>query len=251
MVTEAPSTLIPPPTRAAVPANPRPLLTATVLERLRNEIIACKLAPGSRISEASLCARYGVGKAPVRAALARVCQEGLARPIPRQGYVVAPITLADVREMYELRLILEPAAVRLATGRVDIALLRRLNRAPGAAKGEAARLAFIKANRDFHLAIVRATGNARLVAAISQLMDDMARLLHLGLFWSAEGGPAMAEAHAAQAEQHEALLRALAQEDADGAEKAARAHVGGSRELVLRRLDEVGGREGAHGLESP
>lgn len=232
--------LSPSSTPTAAVSSPKPLLTETVLERLRNEIIACKLAPGSKISEAGLCARYGVGKAPIRSALARVCQEGLARPIPRQGYVVAPITRDDVREMFELRLILEPAAVRLATGRVDIALLRRLNRAPGAAKGEEARLAFIKANRDFHLAIVRPTGNTRLVAAISQLMDDMARLLHLGLFWSAEGGPAMAEAHAAQAEQHEALLRALAREDADGAEEAARAHVRGSRELVLRRLDERG-----------
>ncbi len=211
-------------------------LAEMAFERLRGDIIQCKLAPGSQVTEGGICDLYGFGKASVRAALARLDQEGLVRAVPRQGYIIAPITLKSVQEMYELRLLIEPALARMAAGRVDVALLRKLNVAPGASKAQEAELIFLQSNRNFHLAIAESIGNQRLLGVMAQLLDDMARLLHLGLFSGDWRSGAMRSAHEGQAQQHEDLIRAFARNDGDAAEKAARLHVEASRELVMKAL---------------
>ena len=91
-----------------------PSLSDQAYDAIRSAILICALAPGEAISESTLASRYGVGKAPVRAALSRLRQEGLVSASPRRSYVVAPITLRDVQELYALRLILEPATARRA-----------------------------------------------------------------------------------------------------------------------------------------
>ena len=217
------------------PAKTAPL-AESAFARMRADIIRCKLAPGADITEGGLCDLYGMGKAPVRAALARLSQEGLMRAVPRQGYVVAPITLKSVQDMFELRIVIEPAIARMAVERADPELLRRLNVAPGASKSEEAELAFLQSNRDFHLAIAAASGNQRMAAIMEQLLDDMARLLHLGLFARDWRDGSMLAVHESQATQHEDLIRALAERDADAAHQAALHHIEDSRDLVMKAL---------------
>lgn len=223
--------------RAEPEAAKKPqLLTDVVYQRLKAEIIQCRLAPGSEVTEGELCDRYEVSKAPLRAALARLAQEGLIRTVPRHGYVIAPVTLKSVQDLYALRLVLEPAIARLATGHVDIALLKRINSDPGGSKSQDAELRFLASNREFHLVIARATGNQRMVAIMVQLMDDMARLLHVGLFSSDWRHGAMHGEHESQAREHMDLIEALAVGNADAADRAARLHVESSRELVLKAI---------------
>lgn len=220
--------------KAATPAR---TLGELAYESLRRDIIRCVLPPGAQVTESSVCELYKMGKAPVRAALARLSQEGLVRAVPRHGYVIAPITLKNVQDMFELRLMIEPMIARMAIGRIDVANLRKVNVAPGASKGEEAELTFLKANRDFHLAIAEASGNQRVFGIMAQLLDDMARLLHLGLFSSDWRAGSMGAAHEGQATQHEDLVRALDEGDADAAESAARFHIEESRELVMKALN--------------
>ncbi len=96
---------------------------------LRQSILSCALIPGSTLTEASLMERYKVGKSTCRLALARLIQEGFVESVPRQGYVIVPITLKDVEEVFALRLLLEPAAARLAAGKVDAKALARIDKA--------------------------------------------------------------------------------------------------------------------------
>ncbi|MEO5752388.1 MAG: GntR family transcriptional regulator [Usitatibacter sp.] len=215
--------------------KPRPL-GEMAYESLRRDIIGCVLPPGAQVTEGRVCEMYQMGKAPVRAALMRLSQEGLVRAVPRHGYLVAPITLKSVQDLFELRLVVEPGIARLAIGRIDVAALRKVNVAPGASRGDEAELTFLKANRDFHLAIAEATGNRRLYAMMAQLLDDMARLLHLGLFSPDWRDGSMRSAHESQAAQHEELIAALAKGDAAAAEGAARVHIEESRELVMKAL---------------
>src|SRR5688572_33130490 len=161
-----------------------PLLSDRAYERIRHDIIGCALAPGTEISEAQLCAHYKLGKAPVRMALNRLAHDGLVRAIPRRGYRVAEVTLKDIHDVFELRLMLEPAAARMAAGKVDARRLRalvevcRAGYQPGEARSTSR---FRVANKEFHVEIARAAGNARLADAVEQLLDEMTRLLHLGL----------------------------------------------------------------------
>ena len=96
---------------------------------IKEDIISCALQPGEAISEAVLVARYELSKAPIRSALVRLRQEGLVISRGRMGNIVSPVTLRDVQEIFQLRLVLEVATIKLAAGNVDPARIRELNNA--------------------------------------------------------------------------------------------------------------------------
>jgi DNA-binding GntR family transcriptional regulator len=89
----------------------------------------------------------------------------------------------------------------------------------------------LRDNRDFHVEIARASGNERMARILASLLDEMERLLHLGLFSRREADRLRID-HELQRRDHAALVDALSAGDQDGAEKAARQHIEHSRELV-------------------
>lgn len=197
----------------------------------RREIIACRLAPGARLTEPHLAARYDVGKASLRVALQRLSQEGFVTSIPRQGYRVVPVTLRDVDEVFSLRLELEPLAARLAAGRVDRARLEALERA--CRDRSAATIPdqideFLEANRAFHMAIAEAGGNRRLCRMLSELLDEMSRLVALG--FGAENERPNIE------RDHVLLIEHLGEGDAEAAAAVARRHVETFRAMTLDKV---------------
>jgi len=208
-----------------------PLLTDRAYERIKHDIICCAIAPGTEVSEAQLCAHYKLGKAPVRMALTRLAHEGLVRAIPRRGYMVTAVTLKDIQDMFELRLMLEPAAARMAAGRVQAQRLRALDEAcrAGYQSGDAKSISrFIDATKAFHVAIAQATGNLRLACAVEELLDEMTRLLHLGLGLR----------NRSQEMQHEqrALVKALLRGDGATAERLSREQIEATRNMVLSAI---------------
>ena len=197
-------------------------------DRIKHDIIWCRLKPGEAISENRLTQIYGMGKAPIRRALSRLMQEGYVISVPRQGHIIAPVTLQTIRDLFELRLLLEPVAIRKACGRVDTARLRAINDrcAEGFVLGdEASEKAFMQANQSFHLEIAQASGNHRLAAVLSQIMDEMARLLHMGFI--------LRERPEAMMHEHADLLKAVESGDPATAYDIAVAHVHSSRALVM------------------
>ncbi len=214
------------PARAEAGGTPR--LSDHAYESIKRDIIRCALVPGEEVTEAKLALRLGLGKAPVRAALARLSQEGLVRPLPRRGYLVPPVTLRDVQDIFELRMLLEPAAARMAAGRVEGERLRQLDSicragyVPGDRESEAD---FLRANRDFHVTIAEASGNARLANTMAGLLDEMERLLHLGL--------ALRNRTEEMQHEHKALVDALIRGDGDTAARIAAEQVEAARKMVL------------------
>ena len=179
-----------------------------------------------------MSSRYGLARAATRAALTRLAETGLVQPVPRHGFVVTPITLASLKDLFELRLMIEPQATAMAVGRLDPARLRAVNAAPQLAKTPGDQLAFVDSNRAFHGEIAKAAGNRRLAALLETLADEMQRRVHLGLF----GRPGN-EANQRDADaQHEALIAAFEAGDAKAAEQAARHHIEHSRALAM---DEI------------
>ncbi len=215
--------------RSAAPAIP--LLTDRAYERIRQDIITCAVAPGTEISESQLCAQHRLGKAPVRMALIRLAHDGLVRAIPRRGYMVTPVTLQDIHDVFELRLLLEPAAARMAAGNVAIRRLRELDDAcrSGYQSNDVKSITgIIDANKAFHVAVAQATGNGRLAAMIAQLHDQMTRLMHLDLGLR---NRSLEMQHA-----HRALVKALARGDGENAERIAREQIETARNLMLSAI---------------
>ena len=103
------------------------LIRDGVYRKIRADILACDLTPGSRIHENILAERYAVSKSPVRDALLKLEEQGLIDVLPRKGYRVTPISAIDARELYEMRHLLERACVRRAIEDASDETLRKLD----------------------------------------------------------------------------------------------------------------------------
>ncbi len=184
-----------------------------VYAAIRADIIARRLVPGSPIQEEELAQRLQVSRTPVREALRRLAQEGLVRTIPNKGSLVSSISVDDVREIFQLRMALEPLATRLAAGLMPSDELRRVRQVhvpPAEFRG-----GVVPAYRDLHASIAAHCGNRRLCSLLDSLQDETTRIL------------AMADAHIVQRwyNQHLVILEALEDRDGLAAEKAMQEHL--------------------------
>jgi DNA-binding GntR family transcriptional regulator len=164
-----------------------------------------------------------------------LAQEGLVQPIPRFGYTVSYVTLSDVHEIYEFRLILEPAAARLAAQQGTDEELGEIARFAELTYTYPAGESHVH-NDDFHRSIALAAGNRRLQEVTFRVIDEMTRIFHLGLDLSTSIGEMRKE--------HLALAQALTSRKADQAEELMYNQILRSKERVLealmRRLGALG-----------
>jgi len=210
------------------PAGHGVRLTDTAYHTVRRDIVECSLCPGAEVSERELMERYGLSKAPLREALVRLSHEGLLRAIPRSGYRITTVTVQDVRDIFELRLLLEPVAARQAAGNVDKELLTELDalcRAGYVPGDRASETAFLRTNRQFHVTIAQASGNRRLAGFLGQLLEEMERLFHLGL--------AVRNRTTEMQHEHRSLIDALTQGDADAAQATTIEQIERARRMVM------------------
>jgi DNA-binding GntR family transcriptional regulator len=209
---------------------------AAAYERLREAIVRVELEPGTAVSEAQLVERFGFTKAAVRAALARLRAEGLLLSEPRRGHVVAPLTMRDVLEIYDLRLALEPAAAEAAAGAMDsreVARLQALADPEFDVADAKAVERFLAANRAVHLAIVTAAGNERSAQIVARLLDDSERARILALRAGAAGA-----GRRARTELH-AVLDAIGDGDGKRARKLMAEAISVFRDELVERLQSA------------
>ncbi len=198
--------------------------TATAYRRMRDLIVAGRLAPGAPLVEAELSDRLGVSRTPVRAALQRLQQEGFAG-VAKAGTmlraIVAPLTADDMREVFLMVGALEATAARLAAG-LDAG--RRAVLADALAK-LAADLRAVSASRPpdvvrahdlhtrFHRSFATAAAGPRLLAELEVLQPQAERYERV---YSSAVVSSVDEA----ARDHAAVVDALRAGDADGVERA-------------------------------
>lgn len=208
-------------------------LAAQAYEAIRQAILRCDLAPGQQVTEAQLAARFGVGRAAVRAALTRLSHERLVQAIPRRGYAVAPVTFQHVRDLFGVRLIVEPAAAQMAASRATdetVAHLERLNAACRHLPGQDDAPGLRQANKAFHVAVARASGNARLEQMVETVLDELDRVLYL---------PQLANVWDridASFAEHQRVVRAISQRDGEAAQQAVREHIVPNQHFVIDGL---------------
>jgi DNA-binding GntR family transcriptional regulator len=208
-------------------------LTEHAYGRIRQAIICWDLEPGEQVTELQLTSRFDLSRAAVRAALARLAHDGLVRPVPRQGFVVAPITLQHVQDLFGVRLIVEPAAARLLAQRGDgdvIARLNELNEAC-AVRGELIdSVALRQANAAFHVGLASATGNERLANITRDSLDEMQRILYIPQI--ARDSTNIEETFA----EHELIIAAIRARDPQAAERATVEHINRNRQTIIDAL---------------
>jgi len=197
-------------------------------QSIKEKILFCDLAPGEEVSETQLVSLFSLGKASIRSALTRLVQEGLVRVVPRSGYIITPLTITDIHEVFEFRTILDVAAVRKAAGRVDADRIQHLDKVCKIGydpNDRDSQKAYLRANQEIHMTIARASGNQHLAAGIERILDEMCRMLYLGMCFSDKSDE--------WKHGHEDILSALIKGDADQAERITREQLESGLRLVL------------------
>ncbi len=151
-----------------------------VYEAVAARILDGSMEPGSTVNQEGLAASLGVSITPLREALRRLESDGLVILEAHRTVTVAPLSLAEVRELYAVRLQLDPFAAGLAATEASPEALDRIEARAGRRPERSAR-GRLRANREFHRAIYRASGNATLASILDRLWDrtDRYRLIVL------------------------------------------------------------------------
>jgi DNA-binding GntR family transcriptional regulator len=221
------------PVNGQTAGQPAGLVREEIYERLRRDILSCTLRPGSQIREQALAEHHAVSKSPVRDALLRLQEQGLVEVLPRKGYRVKPVSLADAREMYEMRLLFERACITRAIDEATDEVLRALDRFRSAGDAQD-RAAWIAYNREFHLALAEASGNTRLARAAREVIEQFDRLTYMSV-----AGYDKATWLQELADEHCAIIDAMQRRDKRQATALALAHVERSRERLLESLSDL------------
>lgn len=201
-------------------------LGEAVFQSLCEALQAGAYRSGDRLREEEVAQRLKVSRTPVREALGRLAARGFVEPAAGRGLIVRSLDIGEVLELYAMREILEGAAARLAAehaSRPEIEAMMDIEQALAAASANPAQMA--RLNRALHETICRAARNRYLDNASGELQDWIA-LLGPTTF-SVAGRPSTSH------REHQAIIDAIAAQDAANAEKLARAHI---REALRCRL---------------
>lgn len=202
-----------------------------VYEHLREEILAERLAPGTELQEIAMSRELGVSRGPVREAIGRLAAERLVTVRPRRGAVVRSLSRGEFLELYEVREVLEAAAIRLAVprlGRAGLAQLEQLTETMSLHAQAHRTDQFFDANAAFHDAIFVAAGNRTMHEIYRQLLGQMGRYRTRSLSLRGSLERSVSE--------HRAVIDAAAEGDADKAARLLSEHI----RVPRLRLQELG-----------
>jgi DNA-binding GntR family transcriptional regulator len=195
---------------------------------LKDTVLSDPGMQGAFLSEQDLADRIGVSRTPIREALLQLAAEDLVELVPKRGARVAPLTGREIRELMELRGIVERYAAEqlVAAGRAPVAELRSLlERQRGLTGADQAR-EFIAVDHGFHSALVSAVGNTLLDRHYDGLRSRQVRAGVVALF-NQQGR------QEAVLQEHEAILDALTTGDAQAACAAIDHHLESTLKVLL------------------
>ncbi len=194
--------------QAIAPISRRPL-HEEVVDRLRDQIVQGRLAPGARLNERLLCEQLGISRTPLREAIKLLATEGLVELLPNRGAVVTGVDADRIGEALVVMGSLEALAGELAclhAGDAAIARIRKLHDEMLAmhAKGDLA--GYFRYNQLIHMGIVEASGNPVLANTYRQLNANVKRARYMANLSRERWDAAVRE--------HEEIIRALERRDA-------------------------------------
>lgn len=188
---------------------------------LKARIVTLDLLPGQRLPAQDTADRLGLSRTPVREALQRLAQDGLIERTGGWGFTVCRMSRDDIRDVFELRMVLEPEAARLALERLGTGGVERLGALLDAAEAAGSRDqagGYLARSRGFHSEIARAAGNRLLASTLLGLND---RIQIIGSALVRRYPDRLAEV----TQENRSILEALAARDPAGLDIAVRRHI--------------------------
>ena len=204
-------------------------------EMIWRQLIRGERQPGERLTDTELALQLGLSRTPVRQALHRLAQEDLIRLDARRGFSVRAFSANDVIEIYQVRAVLEVLALRLAAPLLteeqiqeQFEVLHRVREALRVERDDRSVLLHLEADLKLHNLLIQTSGNGLLIRLLAGLRSQQT----LFQYWDTS----YPERNEAAADEHEVILRALAEGDTSRAEVLLEQHIVNARIRVLMDL---------------
>ena len=209
-----------------------------IYDHLREQVLSGEIPPHQHLVEAKIASETGTSRTPVREALHSLELEGLIEAIPRVGYVVKPISEAEVSEICEIRVAVEGLAARWAVQNAREKLAGELKESIDTCEEEVVRgnvKAFVEMDAQFHEIISRFSGSKRLLELAQTLRRHMIRYRVQSIHSSENVLRAI--------EGHKGIVRAMEKGDLEGVSRAIKDHLEQSKTDILKFASKVETRE--------
>ncbi len=218
------------------PASQTPSHTQRIYEKLRNEIISCRLSPDERLKISDLAERHSVNPGAVREALSRLTSENLVLAETPRGFRVSPISKIDLEDLTNVRIEIETQCLQrsILNASIDwesalVAASYTLNRVSEQIPTENSYLSdeWTKAHREFHSALVSACDSLWLLRIREHLYAQSERYRRLSV--------PIAQKERNTAEEHKLILEASLERNVDKAVQALAEHMRRTTLIILER----------------
>ncbi|HEX5459954.1 MAG TPA: GntR family transcriptional regulator [Steroidobacteraceae bacterium] len=200
-----------------------------IAAELRSDLMAGGLPPGAELSQVVLAERFGVSRIPVRDALRILAGEGLVDIQPNRGAKAISLTPREVREIYDLRVLLECDCLRRAAANMTPGALEEIDRIRRKSDLDASTPGWAEGDWAFHQALYLPAGRLRQLAMIETLRRTCR------LFVSAYA--TMPKKKPRWLDDHRAILQHLEAGETDRAVAVLRSHLEAAAEYLLARMD--------------
>lgn len=205
-------------------------LAHRVYEVIKDRILSAELPPGTRLKDNELARTFGVSNTPIREAMRELERDGLIETIPYKGSFVKKMSIAETREVYDVRMALEALAARLAVKRITESQLEEMEKAVQKYAIALERddiTVGLEADLAFHDLLVQASGNDTLLKIVRDLANRIQVLRQLD-----KGKMRRKQS----LEDHKAILQALKGGEAEKAEVQVCRHIARGKENVIKLL---------------
>jgi len=206
-------------------------LAESAYEAIKHKIIVMEFQPGEYLNENRVSEALGIGRTPVHQALTRLMLEGMVEVIPRKGVIVKNVSLNEIMEIIDARLINETHAARLAAtfaDESDIATIGRILDEADKPSPHADLVRQMLLDKEFHYALSKAAKNTILAEILARLHERSLR------FWfiSLKDPVHHKEVH----DEHRKVFDAIKERDAEKAAQAVREHIESFRNTITRHV---------------
>lgn len=214
-------------------------LTVKAYERIRGDVLSCRLVPGEWLNIAELSKRLPASLGAVREALSRLTSEGLVEAEPRRGFRVTPLSEADLRDLTNLRVEIEGLCLRQSIEKGDVswesgvvAAYHRLSRIGLVRADDPMRVSddWIDAHRVFHEALVAACDSPWMMRVRRMLYAQSERYRQLSL--PLQQGPRDLD------REHKAIMKAAIDRDAERAVASMTKHQQATMSVLLKAIEK-------------
>ncbi len=198
---------------------------------LREALLSGAFTPGDQLRESEIAQQLGVSKTPVREAMSTLRAKGLLKSSPTRGILVTQIDGDTLEQLYEVRALLEPEAIRRAVPKADDKLVTHADRLLTEAQRHGQRRDFnalSRSNRDFHELLYQRCENTKMQLILNDMRDQLQ-------FAAASGWRGTTPSWEEERGEHLAILDAVANGDGERAAELSKSHIEHAAAKLLAR----------------